>query len=95
MPPAPTTAAEFIARLAHIKRWEQGGVRAPHKPLMLLLLLSRLARGEGRLVRFTEIEGQLRGLIEDYGPVPLLRQEHPPAPSRQRPHRRAGLRPVA
>jgi putative restriction endonuclease len=44
-----------------------GGQRAPHKPLLLLLALGRVQRGEPRLVRFSEVEEKLRGLLNAYG----------------------------
>lgn len=48
--------------------WKRGGQRAPHKPLLLLLALARVARGEPRLIPFGEIDEPLQGLLKRYGP---------------------------
>lgn len=74
----PTDAAGFIERLADIKLWKQGDTRAPHKPLLLLLVLSRLARGDDRVVRFADMEERLRDLIREYGPT--RKSYHPEFP---------------
>lgn len=60
-----------------INVWKQGGKRAPHKPLLLLLALGRLQRGEDRLVRFGDIEDGLRGLLKKYGPSGKARPDYP------------------
>jgi putative restriction endonuclease len=65
MPPSETA---FLEKLANVKRWARGEERAPHKPLLLLMALARAQRGEERLVPFTEIEYDLRSLLETYGP---------------------------
>jgi putative restriction endonuclease len=57
----------LLDRFASIKRWRRGPESAPHKPLLLLLSLARIQRGEPRLMRYAEIEKKLRALIEDFG----------------------------
>lgn len=52
-----------------IRTWTRGDKRAPHKPLLLLLALARIARGAPRLVAFTEIEEPLRRLLQEFGPT--------------------------
>ena len=54
--------------LAHVRTWKRGGQRAPHKPLLLLLILGRIQRGEAREVDFPTIEPLLRRLLEEFGP---------------------------
>jgi putative restriction endonuclease len=56
------------ARIEKLNTWRRNGVAAPHKPLLLLLALSRVQQGEPRLVEFTEIESPLRDLLEQFGP---------------------------
>ena len=53
----------------NIRVWRQGDRRAPHKPLLILLALGNLARGEKPRVEFAEIEGKLGRLLEE---LPLI-----------------------
>jgi putative restriction endonuclease len=59
---------EILEVIPRIKTWKKGSQRAPHKPLLLLLALGRVQRGEPRLVRFSQVEKKLRELLVDYGP---------------------------
>ena len=45
------TAAEVLEAFENIRRAQTAGVYAPHKPLLLLLALARVQRGEARLAR--------------------------------------------
>ena len=51
-----------------LKVWSQGGQRAPHKPLLLLLVFGMYASGHPRSISFAEIEEPLRKLLTDFGP---------------------------
>ncbi len=62
------TPAHIQARFATLNTWRRAGVRAPHKPLLLLFALGRILRGEPRLVRFGDVERHLDGLIAEFGP---------------------------
>ncbi len=62
------TPDEILRAFDNIRVWQQGDRRAPHKPLLILLALGRLARGEKRQTEFTEIEGKLGELLEEFGP---------------------------
>ena len=62
------TPAELLDTLSTLRRWSARGERAPHKPLLVLLALARVQRGESRLMAFDEVEGPLRRLLEDFGP---------------------------
>lgn len=62
--------------ISGVRLWTRGKVRAPHKPLLLLLALGRVQRGEPRLVPFVEIEEKLAKLLQRYGPT---RASHHPA----------------
>lgn len=69
---------ELLERLERIKRWARGDERAPHKPLLLLMALSRIQRGEERLVAFSDLEYDLRALLEAFGPS--RKSHHPEFP---------------
>lgn len=69
----------LLELIARINTWSSEDQRAPHKPLLLLLTLGRLLGDEPRLARFgDQIEPQLRGLLERYGPP--RRIHHPEYP---------------
>ncbi|CAM2008803.1 phosphorothioated DNA-binding restriction endonuclease [Acanthopleuribacter pedis] len=48
--------------------WKRGDKRAPHKPLLLLLALARVARGEQRLTPFEVLYSELEDLLINFGP---------------------------
>ena len=50
------TAIEVLDAFERIRRAQQAGVYAPHKPLLILLALARVQRGEPRMVEFTTID---------------------------------------
>jgi putative restriction endonuclease len=62
------TDTQVLTRFAELRQFQRGGHRAPHKPLLILLALGRLARGESRMIEFAAIEQQLRQLLEEFGP---------------------------
>lgn len=66
---AALTDAQVLERFSELRQFQRGGHRAPHKPLLILLALGRLARGDGRLVEFADIEKELKSLIEEFGPA--------------------------
>jgi putative restriction endonuclease len=59
---------EILRRFRSLSVWSKGGQRAPHKPLLCLLAISRLASREGRLLPFAVLEKPLRRLLTDFGP---------------------------
>lgn len=59
---------ELLRLFRQVQRFARGGKRAPHKPLLLLVALARLQRGDDRWISFREIEDLLRDLIRTYGP---------------------------
>ena len=73
--------SEFLNRLENLQMWKRYDVRAPHKPLLLLLALSRLATDGSRFLTYEEAEPVLTSLLVDFGPK---RQSHNP----QEPFRR-------
>ena len=59
---------ELKEKILNLRTWKQGGVRAPHKPLLLLYTLGRLVRNEPRLVSYAEAKDILKKLLIDFGP---------------------------
>ncbi len=48
------------------------------KPLLILLTLGRLARGEAPMVQFSDIDGALMRLLAEFGPSSAARSRHYP-----------------
>ncbi|MHB1186074.1 phosphorothioated DNA-binding restriction endonuclease [Thiobacillus sp.] len=61
-----------------IRVWQQGDKRAPHKPLLVLLVLGRMQRGESPVVEFSQIDTPLKGLINEFGPSGAGQNRHFP-----------------
>ncbi|MGY1810149.1 phosphorothioated DNA-binding restriction endonuclease [Blastococcus sp. SYSU D00669] len=61
-------AREALDRLASLRQHERNGRRAPHKPLLLLLALSRLASSGSSATPWSVAEQQLAALIDEFGP---------------------------
>ena len=67
--PSIVNRSKFLQKLGQVKFWRTRGQRAPHKPLLVLLALGRVARGEERLARYEQdIERLLTDLLERFGP---------------------------
>jgi len=72
------TRDQLSKRIGKINIGRSHGRRAPHKPLLLLLALGRIHRGEPRLVSYREIERQLKELLRNFGkPNITLHPEQP------------------
>jgi putative restriction endonuclease len=61
------TWEELVGRIGTWKDEKRGQV-APHKPLLVLLILARAQRGEGNVVRFADVDGPLKQLLREFGP---------------------------
>ena len=61
------TTNETLGRFRALKVWKRGSLRAPHKPLLILLALGRIQRGEGRLVRFLDVEDRMWAMLQQFG----------------------------
>jgi putative restriction endonuclease len=72
------TPSDLLDAVRGIKPWKRGHERAPHKPLLLLLALGRIQRGEPREVAFTSVEDDLRQLLDRFGPA--RKAHHPEYP---------------
>jgi len=72
------TDEEIVERFRRVRCWERDGTRAPHKPLLLLMALAQLQRGDEPWVAFTAIEEPLRNLLREFGPP--RKSHHPEYP---------------
>ena len=72
------TAIEVLDVFDNIRRAQRAGVYAPHKPLLILLALARVQRGEPRLVEFTAIDTPLKQLLAEFGPSSAAKSRHYP-----------------
>ncbi|MFE7897365.1 phosphorothioated DNA-binding restriction endonuclease [Streptomyces sp. NPDC057424] len=60
---------DWLERAASLRQWSRDGVRAPHKPLLLLYALGRFqADSEGELL-YSAVEADLKRLLAEYGPA--------------------------
>lgn len=59
---------ELLARFGAIRSWGRGKLRAPHKPLLLLIALAAFQRGQRRLA-YEDIRTPLKDLLLLYAPV--------------------------
>lgn len=72
------TKEQLLKTVANLRIWQKGDKRAPHKPLLLLLALSRLQQNKERLALFSEIEKPLTELLIEFGPQ--RKSHHPEEP---------------
>lgn len=70
---------EFLRRIAALNVDRGGGVRKPHKPLLLLFAIARLMRHGDRELAFRDVEGALRPLLRLYAP-PVRGRPQPELP---------------
>jgi len=61
-------ARRWRVAVAGLRTWQRGGERAPHKPLLTLMLIARAERGEGARVSFDAIAEPLAALLREFGP---------------------------
>jgi putative restriction endonuclease len=60
--------AEALERLATLRQHQRDGKRSPHKPLLVLLALGRLAATGSSRLPWSVAETQLAALISEFGP---------------------------
>lgn len=65
----------LINIIENLRIWQNRDNRAPHKPLLLLLMLSYVQQGKDRLIQFSDIEEKLISLLIEFGPY---RKNHYP-----------------
>ena len=61
------TDEEWLDAVGSIKQFRANGVRAPHKPLLILLALGRFQRTGSSAMTFSEAEAPLSELLADFG----------------------------
>jgi putative restriction endonuclease len=59
----------WIERLSALKQYQHNGKRVPHKPLLVLLALGRLAETGSSELPWSEAEERLADLIAEFGPA--------------------------
>ncbi|MEV0729873.1 phosphorothioated DNA-binding restriction endonuclease [Polymorphospora sp. NPDC050346] len=66
---AATTREQVLARLSALRLHQRGGHRSPHKPLLVLLALGRLAASGASALPWSEARVRLGNLIAEFGPT--------------------------
>lgn len=69
---------QLLEKFDRIRVWQRGDQRAVHKPLLVLLALGRLWRGEQAAVEFAAIEDDLKKLLDQFGPTSAAASRHYP-----------------
>lgn len=59
---------DLLSHFQNINTWKSKGTRAPHKPLLMLLALGEIQRGNTGFIPYTSIEPKLKDLLLDFGP---------------------------
>ena len=59
---------DLLSQFQNVNTWKSKGIRAPHKPLLMLLALGEIQRGNTDFIPYTSIEPKLRDLLLDFGP---------------------------
>ncbi|MET3393546.1 putative restriction endonuclease [Variovorax sp. 1140] len=60
-------AASVLTKFDQLTVWQRGDVRAPHKPLLILLALGLYSKGI-RAVPYIEVEQKLSELLREFAP---------------------------
>ena len=74
----PMTRDQILAAFDRIRVWQRGDQRAVHKPLLVLLALARVSRGEAPMVEYVDLEDKLRKLLREFGPSGSDASRHHP-----------------
>lgn len=79
--PVVMSKAEVLAALSSLRQHQRQGQRSPHKPLLVLFALGRLAATDSSAVEWPAAAPKLADLIRDYGPpssaAPAQRAAYP------------------
>ncbi len=62
------TRERLLDLFKNLHVWKRKDVRAPHKPLLLLLALGRIINKKERLAPYILIEGRMEDLLQRFGP---------------------------
>ncbi|MEV7952693.1 phosphorothioated DNA-binding restriction endonuclease [Streptomyces sp. NPDC088141] len=60
---------DWLERAAKLRQWTGNGIRAPHKPLLLLYALGRFQEDADGELRYSAVETDLKRLLAEYGPA--------------------------
>ncbi|MCX4970453.1 HNH endonuclease [Streptomyces sp. NBC_00654] len=60
---------DWLERAAKLRQWTGNGIRAPHKPLLLLYALGRYREDADGELRYSGVEEDLKRLLAEYGPA--------------------------
>lgn len=71
-------AEELKNRISKLSIWKKGGVRAPHKPLLILYALGRLQDRSSKLLSYEDVRNKLKDLLKEFGPK--RKSYHPEEP---------------
>jgi putative restriction endonuclease len=69
VPPSARDAPQILDRLSALRQHQQDGRRSPHKPLLVLLALGRLATTGTSALPWSEAESELADLLQEFGPT--------------------------
>ncbi|PWI09382.1 restriction endonuclease [Streptomyces sp. NWU339] len=58
----------WVERATELRQWSRSGVRAPHKPLLLLYALGRFREDADGELAYSSVEEDLKRLLAEYGP---------------------------
>ena len=72
------TRDDVIAAFNAIRVWQNGDRRAVHKPLLVLLALSRVNDVASQTMDWNEAEPLLKSLLEEFGPDGSEKNRHNP-----------------
>lgn len=74
------TSERFLYLLSRLRVRSQAGKRAPHKPLLILLAMGNLCRGQPRLLPYGNLAARLIDLLARFGPYIYKRSRRPQDP---------------
>lgn len=57
----------LLEKFKTLNLFRKDGIRAPHKPLLVILAIGELLQGKGRLLPYSEIDTRLGKLLSEYG----------------------------
>lgn len=69
---------EIVRLFENLKLWTRRGERAPHKPLLVLYAIRRFFRDGTRLIPYSEIDGILGRLLQQFAPRGSKKGAHYP-----------------
>ena len=72
------TRDEVLAAFNAIRVWQNGDRRAVHKPLLVLLALSRVNEVAAQSIDWNDAEPLLKRLLEEFGPDGSSNTRHYP-----------------